>query len=189
MTSSKIVLCGLFLLAACQQQMRDQPKYKPLAPSTFFKDGRSSRHLVPGTVARGYLKTDAHLYTGTVNGNVADTFPFPVTREILKRGQERYNIFCSPCHDHIGTGRGMIVQRGFQPPPSFHIERLRQAPVGHFFSAVTNGFGAMYSYASRIPPRDRWAIIAYIRALQLSQRATLADVPVEARQQLLESTP
>jgi len=182
-----ILLCCLFL-AACEQQMADQPKYEPLETSTLFADGRSSRPLIPGTVARGHLKTDEHLYTGQSGGALADTFPFLVTREILERGRERYNIFCAPCHDHVGNGRGMIVQRGFQPPPSFHIDRLREAPVGYFFTVITNGFGAMYDYAARIPPRDRWAIIAYIRALQLSQRTLLADVPAEERERLRGAT-
>jgi mono/diheme cytochrome c family protein len=130
------------------------------------------------------MRTDELKYTGRVNGVVADQFPFPVTREVLERGRARYNIYCSPCHDYTGSGRGMIVQRGFPPPPSYHIERLRQAPAGHFFEVMTNGFGAMYSYSGRITPEDRWAIVAYIRALQLSQHATLDDVPAEARQQL-----
>jgi len=116
---------------------------------------------------------------------LVDNFPSPITREILLRGQERYNIFCSPCHDRVGNGQGMIVQRGFRRPPSFHIDRLREAPVGYFFDVITNGFGAMYDYGDRVPPPDRWAIIAYIRALQLSQHATLADVPLEERQQLM----
>jgi len=144
--------------------------------STFFDDGRSERPVVPGTVARGQLRTDEAFYTGKLNGVEVDTFPFPITREVLARGQERYNIYCTPCHDRLGDGQGMIVQRGFPPPPSYHIDRLRQAPVGHFFSVMTNGYGTMYSYASRVTPEDRWAIAAYIRALQLSQDAKLADL-------------
>jgi mono/diheme cytochrome c family protein len=173
-----------FLAVACQQQMAEQPRYEPLEPSTFFADGRASRSLVPGTVARGHLKTDAHLYAGQANGKLADTFPFPVTRAVLERGQERYNIYCSPCHGRIGNGEGIVVQRGFQRPASFHIDRLREAPAGYFFNVITNGFGAMYDYAARVKSEDRWAIIAYIRALQLSQNATLADVPAEERPQL-----
>ncbi len=172
--------------AACRLDMHIQPKYKPLQPSSFFDDGRSARPVVPGTVARHHLRTDEHLYTGKVNGVLVDTFPFSITRHVLERGQQRYNIFCSPCHDEVGTGRGMIVQRGFQQPPSYHIDRLRQAPVGHFFDVITNGFGAMYSYASRVSPEDRWAIVAYIRALQLSQRATSDDVPESDRGHLME---
>ncbi len=164
--------------------MADQPRYKPLAQSTFFGDARSARLLVPGTVARGHLNADERFFTGKVGGALVDTLPFPLTREVLTRGQERFNIFCSPCHDRTGSGEGMIVRRGYRPPPSYHIDRLRQAPVGHFFDVMTNGFGAMPDYAAQIRPADRWAIAAYIRALQLSQNATLADVPAEERQKL-----
>lgn len=166
--------------------MHDQPRYEPLEHSTFFNDGRSARPFVEGTVARGHLKTDEHFYTGKVNGELVNTLPFPATKEVLDRGHERYNIYCSPCHDRVGNGQGMIVQRGFRQPPSLHIDRLRQAPLGHFFDVMTNGFGTMYSYAERIAPRDRWTIVAYIRALQMSQNATLDDVPVEERSKLLE---
>ncbi|MCI0694886.1 cytochrome c [candidate division KSB1 bacterium] len=174
------------LATACRQDMHDQPRYEPLERSTFFNDGRSARPFVEGTVARGHLKTDEHFYTGKVNGELVNTLPFPATKEILDRGHERYNIYCSPCHDRVGNGQGMIVQRGFRQPPSLHIERLRQAPLGHFFDVMTNGFGTMYSYADRIAPQDRWAIVAYIRALQMSQNAALDDVPVEERSKLLE---
>ena len=165
--------------------MHDQPRYEPLEASSFFQDGRSARPLVAGTVARGELHEDEQFYTGKAGGTLVSTFPFPVTREVLERGQERYNIFCSPCHARVGNGQGIIVQRGFRQPSSFHIDRLREAPVGYFFEVITNGFGSMYDYADRIPPPDRWAIIAYIRALQLSQHATLEDVPLEKRQQLM----
>ena len=176
---------GLLLcLPGCRLDMHVQPKYLPLAPTDYFGDGRSERPVVPGTVARGHLRLDEQLYTGKVNGQLATTFPFPITRQDLERGHERFNIYCAPCHDARGTGRGMIVSRGFPPPPSYHIQRLRDAPVGHFFDVITNGLGNMYPYASRVKPEDRWRIIAYIRALQLSQNATLADVPPEARQQL-----
>ncbi len=164
--------------------MHNQPKYKPLAPSAFFPDGKSARHPVAGTVARGELRLDDHFYRGRANGRFADSFPFPVTRAVLERGRQRYDIFCSPCHSRVGNGEGMVVQRGYRHPPSFHISRLREAPVGLFFDAMSNGFGAMPSYASRISPADRWAIIAYIRALQLSQSATLADVPAAQRREL-----
>ncbi len=157
--------------------MHDQPRYKPLAESRFFRDGRASRPVVEGTVARGQLHEDEHLYTGKVNGQPAAALPLELTRELLERGRERYDIFCSPCHGHAGYGDGMIVQRGLRPPPSFHIDRLRGSPPGYYFDVITNGFGTMYSYASRVAPEDRWAIIAYIRALQLSQNATPADVP------------
>ena len=181
-----VIFTAALCTVACRLDMQVQPKYKPLEQSTFFDDGRSERPVVPGTVARGRLRIDEQLYTGKVNGALVDTFPFPVTRQVLERGQQRYNIFCSPCHDEVGTGRGMIVQRGFQQPPSYHIDRLRQAPVGHFFDVITNGWGAMYSYAARVPPQDRWAIVAYIRALQLSQRATVEDVPEPERSRLTE---
>lgn len=164
--------------------MHVQPKYKPYEPSSFFDDGRSERPVVPGTVARGHLEIDEHLYQGKINGALAETFPFPITRQDLERGRERYNIYCAPCHDYTGSGHGMIVQRGFSPPPSYHIDRLRQAPVGHLFDVMTNGYGAMHSYASRVAPEDRWRIAAYIRALQLSQKALLADAPPAEQQQL-----
>lgn len=180
---SWVSLC-LWLLA-CQQQMADQPRYEPLAKSDFFDDGRAARPLVEGTVARGQLKADTHLYTGRINGKPAETFPFAVDKQVLLRGQQRYDIFCSPCHDRVGTGQGMIVRRGFRPPPSFHIERLRKAPVGAFFEHITKGIGAMPDYAAQIPPKDRWAIIAYVRALQLSQNAALEEVPENERDSLL----
>jgi mono/diheme cytochrome c family protein len=169
---------------ACYQKMAATPRYDPLEPSSFFPDGSSARPLPTDTVARGRLADDPALFTGKVNGVDVDQFPFPITREVLDRGRERFNIYCSPCHGPAGDGDGMVVQRGFTRPPSYHIDRLRQAPVGHFFDVVTNGFGSMPSYAAQVPVRDRWAIIAYIRALQLSQHATPADVPPEARPQL-----
>lgn len=168
----------------CRLDMHVQPKYKPDEPSTFFEDGRSNRPAIPGTVARGHLHDNELFYTGQVNGVDADQFPFPVTRQVLERGRQRFNIYCTPCHDYTGSGRGMVVQRGFPAPPSYHIDRLMKAPVGHFVYVMTNGYGAMYGYAARVTPQDRWAIAAYIRALQLSQHATLADVPAEERQQL-----
>jgi len=169
--------------------MHVQPRYNTYDASTFFDDGRSARPVVPGTVARWHLRINEHLYTGKVNGVWAETLPFPVTREVLERGQQRYNIYCTPCHDYAGTGRGMIVRRGFQQPPSYHIDRLRKAPVGHFFDVITNGYGAMASYAARVTPEDRWAIAAYIRALQLSQNARLEDVAQEERQKLQPPSP
>ena len=181
----------LFLLAltGCQQDMADQPRYGPLAPSTFFGDGRAARPQVPGTVARGQLHEDEVFYTGRSNGALVNAFPFPVTRQVIERGRERFNIFCAPCHDRTGNGNGMITQRGLRHPPSYHIDRLRQVPVGHFFDVMTRGFGAMPDYADRVPPRDRWAIAAYIRALQLSQHATLDDVPPAERKKLQEGRP
>lgn len=180
-----LALCAL-AMAGCRLDMHMQPKYKPLDQSSFFDDDRSARPAVPDTVARGHLRTDELLYTGKVNGVLADTFPFPITRQDLERGRERYNIYCSPCHDRAGSGQGMIVQRGFSPPPSYHIDRLRKAQAGHFFDVITNGYGKMYSYASRVSPEDRWRIAAYIRALQLSQWAALEDVPEPARRQFQE---
>jgi hypothetical protein len=167
--------------------MREQPKVKPLAQSDFFLDGQASRPLVSGAVARGHLDLDKAFYQGmNDDGTPVDAFPIEITREVLERGHERFDIFCSPCHGRLGNGQGMIVQRGFNAPPSFHIERLRQAPPGYYYDAITSGFGVMYSYASRIPPEDRWAIIAYIKALQLSQNATVDDVPPDQRHKLEE---
>jgi hypothetical protein len=181
-----IVGVGLAISAGCRQDMHDQPKYQPLEASAFFADGRSARPSVPGTIARGDddLRADDHLYLGKVNGVDVETFPFPVTADVLARGRDRYDIFCTPCHGAVGDGNGMIVRRGYRRPSSFHDDRLRQAPPGHYFDVMTNGFGAMSDYASQIKVRDRWAIIAYIRALQLSQHATIADVPAESRQEL-----
>lgn len=169
--------------------MHDQPRYESLEASTFFPDGRASRELPEGTVPRGFLAEDELFYRGTIDGELSSVFPFPVSRQLLERGQERYNAFCSPCHGRVGDGRGIIVERGMKPPPSFHIVRLQEAPPGYFFDVITNGFGAMYSYASRVPPRDRWAIVAYIRALQLSQQATVSDVSSEELQRIEELEP
>jgi hypothetical protein len=170
----------------CRQDMHIQPKYLPYQETPFFADGRDERPVIPGTVARGHLRLDELLYTGKENGEVSDKFPFPMTREDIERGRQRYNIYCTPCHAYTGSGNGMIVQRGFPQPPSFHIDRLRQAPVGHFYQVMTDGFGLMYSYAARVEPEDRWRIAAYIRALQLSQHATIDDVPEADRQKLNE---
>jgi hypothetical protein len=164
--------------------MADQPRYDALEPSVFFTDGRSARPAVKGTVARGYAHLDEHLYRGTIASVPADRLPVPLTHQLLVRGQERYDIYCSPCHDRVGNGQGMIVRRGFSPPPSFHNERLRQAPMGHFFIVMTEGYGTMPDYGAQVPPDDRWAIAAYIRALQLSQYATLADLSEEERRRL-----
>lgn len=179
----------LLFTAACQQQMADQPRYKPLAQSTFFGDDRSARPLVEGTVARGHLDADERFSAGKSGGELVTALPVPLTLELLERGRDRFNIFCAPCHDRTGSGEGMVVRRGYRHPPSYHIDRLRQAPVGHFFDVMTHGFGAMPDYAAQVPPQDRWAIAAYIRALQLSQNAALADVPSEARPQLEGKTP
>jgi hypothetical protein len=169
------------VLSGCRMDMHIQPKYLPYEPTDFFADGREERQPVPGTVARGQLRLDELFYAGKENGAEADEFPFPITRADLERGRERYNVYCTPCHDYTGSGQGMIVQRGFPQPPSYHIQRLRTAPVGHFYGVITNGFGAMYSYAARIEPADRWRVAAYIRVLQLSQNATMEQVPAEDR--------
>jgi hypothetical protein len=169
--------------------MADQPKYKPMDASAFFGTDTSALTPVPGTVARGYLQDDTLLFTGkTALGVDATVFPFPITRSDLDLGHERYDIFCAPCHGRVGNGAGLVVLRGFSPPPTFHSDRLRLAPVGHFFDVITNGFGAMPNYGDKIPARDRWLIIAYIRALQLSQYAPLADVPLPIRGRFAAST-
>lgn len=177
-------VCGAACLTACRQDMQDQPKYIPLRPSSFFADGRSERPLVPGTVARGHLNADSVFFTGKIDGKPVDAFPFPITRDVLSRGQQRFNIYCSPCHDRLGNGLGMVVRRGYRRPPSYHIDRLRQVPDGYIFDVITNGFGAMPDYAAQIAPYDRWAIVAYVRVLQYSQSAPVADVPAGARGQL-----
>jgi hypothetical protein len=179
---------AMLLLAGCRQDMHDQPKYIPLRQGDLHADQRSARPIVEGTVPRGLLRDDDLLETGRENGQDATVFPFPVTAEVLARGRERYDIFCAPCHDRTGRGNGMVVRRGYRQPPSFHIDRLRQSPVGHYFDVVTNGFGAMPDYRAQVPVRDRWAIVAYIRALQLSERATLSDVPPGERNALAPGT-
>jgi hypothetical protein len=172
-------------LAGCRQDMHDQPKYTPLRPSTFFTDGRSERPLIDGTVARGHLNDDAAFYTGKgPDGKPVDTFPMPVTKDVILRGQARFNVYCAPCHARTGEGDGMIVQRGYRKPPSYHIDRLRQVPNGYIFDVITNGFGAMPDYAAQVPTADRWAIVAYVRALQLSHNASVNDVPADARGRL-----
>ena len=175
------VVCLVAAASGCRQDMHDQPKYQPLERSSFFEDGRASRPLLAGTIAQGQLREDAHLYTGKSGKDPVTTFPFPITEQVLRRGQQRFNIYCSPCHDRLGTGLGMVVRRGLRQPPSYHIDRLRQASVGYFFDVISNGFGAMPDYATEIQPVDRWAIVAYIRVLQRSQMATLADVPADKR--------
>ena len=180
-----LLACLLFSLTACRQDMHDQPKYIPLRPTDFFADGRSERPLIEGTVARGHLHDDAAFYTGKgPDGKPLDTFPFTITREDILHGQERFNIYCSPCHGRLGDGNGMVPSRGFRHPPTYHQDRLRQVPNGYIFDVITNGFGAMQDYSAQIPPRDRWTIVAYVRALQLSHNATLDDVPPDARAQL-----
>ena len=172
---------AIFAIAGCRQQMADQPHQRPLEPSTFFDDGMASRPVEPGTVARAGREQNGPRFHSKVDGKLVDTFPFEVTMEVLARGQERYEIFCSPCHDRLGTGQGMIVRRGFTPARSFHDPRLRDAPAGHFFEVITQGFGQMPSYANQLSEKDRWAVIAYIRALQFSRNVRLDQLPPEDR--------
>jgi mono/diheme cytochrome c family protein len=171
-------------LSGCRQDMHDTPRYRPYRASDFFADGSSARPLVEGTVARGFLREDTHLYEGKVAGQPATSFPFPITRADLDRGQERYNIYCAPCHGRTGEGNGMVVQRGYKTAASYHIDRLRTAPVGYFFDVMSNGFGGMPDYKAQIPVDDRWRIIAYIRALQLTHNAAAGDVPAEELRRL-----
>jgi len=163
--------------AACRQDMHDAPRYDPLEASDVFPGGASARPLVEGTIARDHLSDDDLLSTGKVGGQVATTFPFAIARADLDRGEERFNIYCSPCHGRTGVGNGVVVQRGYRQPPSYHIDRLRQAQPGYFFDVITNGFGVMPDYRAQVSVDDRWRIAAYIRALQLTQQGTRADVP------------
>ena len=176
-----MIAAACVALVGCRQDMHDAPSYDPLQQTNFFANGAASRPLVANTVARGQLRDDEHLYTGKINGQVATEFPMPVTKAVLDRGQERFNVYCSPCHGRTGEGNGMIVQRGFRQPPSYHEERLRNAPVGYFFDVMTNGFGAMQDYSAQVTVPDRWAIAAYIRVLQVSRSATVNDVPADRR--------
>ena len=177
---------ALCTLAGCRQDMHDQPRYKPLGETIFFNDGRQSRPAIPGTVARGDLREASEFYSGkNTTGSAAEGtddlayFPIPITKATIERGHQRFDVFCSPCHGRLGNGLGMIVQRGMKQPPSYHVDRLRNAPVGHFFDVITNGYGAMYNYAAQISPRDRWAIISYIRALQYSQNVNKTALSAE----------
>lgn len=169
------VFC-LLIVAGCRQDMHNQPKYRPLRPSTLFADGSSARPLVEGTVARGTLNDDTAFFTGKVDGVPVTEMPFAITQQDLDRGQERFNIYCAPCHDQTGNGRGMVVQRGYRQPPSFNTERLKTAAPGYLFDVITNGFGVMPDYKAQVDARDRWRIIAYVRALQLAQPAVGAPV-------------
>jgi mono/diheme cytochrome c family protein len=176
-------------MAGCRLDMHDQPRHRPLGASSFFPDGRSARPLVDGTVARGKLKTDTRMFKGKAGDAFVTDIPVPVDEALLARGQERFNIYCSPCHGRTGDGEGMVSARGFKHPPSYHSDKLRAQPVGYYFDVMTNGFGAMASYASRVPVHDRWAIAAYIRALQYSRAAAIEDVPAELRSQLDSGRP
>jgi mono/diheme cytochrome c family protein len=173
---------GVLALSGCdrlRQDMATQPKYRPLAPSDFFRDGRSERPLLENTVARGSLANDDLIIAKDSNA-----FPLPVNQALLERGQERYGAFCTPCHGLQGDGNGMVAMRGMKHPPSYHIDRLRESPNGYFYSVITNGYGQMYGYAAQIPQRDRWAIVAYVRALQLSRNARATELPADLREQL-----
>lgn len=179
-------LTALFFIAGCRQDMHDQPKMNPQRGSQFFADGRGARPQVVNTVARGQLNEDSYYYTGVVQGangyrEEKDQLPFPVTMQVLKRGEERFNVYCTPCHSRVGNGEGMIVMRGYRPAGNFHTARMMSAPLGHFFYVMTNGYGAMPEYASQIPTQDRWAIVAYIKALQLSQHAQESDAAAGAQ--------
>ena len=181
-------VAAALVTASCRQDMHDQPRYKPLGETIFFPDNRQSRPLLANTIARGELHDgDPEFYTGKGgkdNKEDIDVFPIAVTRELVERGHQRFDVYCSPCHGRLGNGLGMIVRRGLKQPPSYHIERLRDAPVGHFYDVITNGYGAMYNYAQQIGVRDRWAIISYIRALQYSQNQKVGDLSADARAKL-----
>lgn len=183
------VRCALLLavaagVAGCRQDMHDAPRYEAFEASTSFADGRASRNLPVGTVARGWLRDDEALYTGRVNGEFVDTFPFAISHDDMARGQQRFNVYCTPCHGRLGDGNGMVVQRGLRQAASYHQDRLREERIGYFFDVITNGFGAMQGYAEQVPVRDRWLIAAYVRALQLSQNANVEDVPADKRGEL-----
>jgi len=185
-SSLLIFACASLLLqAGCRQDMHDQPKYKPLSVSSFFPDGRSARPIPVGTVSRDELDETDSIHTGNApNGAFLDTIPVPVTEALLRRGQERYDIFCTPCHDLLGTGHGMVAQRGFKIPSDLNSDRVRQLPPGYIFQVITNGYQAMPDYEDQVPVEDRWAIVAYLRALELSRHATMAEVPPQSRTQL-----
>ena len=178
------LLATAALVAGCRQDMHDAPRYEAFEASATFADGRSSRTPPAGTVARGWQRDDEALYTGKVAGQAVEQFPFAIAHEDLQRGQQRFTIYCTPCHGKLGDGKGMVVQRGLRQAASYHQDRLRRENVGYFFDVITNGFGAMQGYAEQIPVRDRWLIIAYVRTLQLSQYASAADLPEDKRAEL-----
>lgn len=175
--------------AGCHRDMRDQPRYETLEATDFFSDGSSARPPLAGTVARGAVGGDEATRTGRSDGRLLTRIPLPLTRQLLQRGQQRFDIFCAHCHGRTGTGEGIIARRGFPRPPTYHSSRLRELPAGHFFDVMTNGFGTMPRFGPQISVNDRWAITAYIRALQFSQHATLDDVPPEFRAQLEQERP
>ena len=180
------VVVGMMFLSSCRQDMHDQPRFEAFEQNEFYPDGRSMRARVEGTIARGELELDELLYEGKEAGKIAELFPFQMTAADIERGRQRYDIYCSICHDHAGQGSGAAVERGMRAPSSFHDERLRTAAPGHYFDAITNGFGVMIDYSDRIDARDRWRIVAYIRALQLSQYAPIEEVPADIRRRLEE---
>jgi mono/diheme cytochrome c family protein len=184
-----VVLLVLLAATACRQDMHDAPRYDPLEASDLFRSGAAAQPLVAGTVARGHLNSDALLMTGLLDGEPSPVFPFAITAADLDRGEERFDIYCSPCHGRTGEGNGMVVQRGYRQAASYHVDRLRQMPVGYFVDVITNGFGAMPDYREQIAPADRWRIAAYVRALQLSRSATAADVPADELQRLRGGAP
>ena len=184
MTARGFVALAALLLAACRQDMHDQPKYKPLRSSEIFGDKRSARPLVEGTVARGTLREDAGYYAGKTKDGFVTELPVPLTAQLLERGQTQFQVFCAPCHGRTGRGDGMIVKRGFKQPSSYHVDRLRQMPIGYFYDVITIGFGAMPDYAAQIAPADRWAIAAYVRTLQFSQHAPASALSADERAEL-----
>ena len=181
---SLCVLCGIFVLVGCRRDMQDQPKFRPYRRTDFFGDERSARPRVAGTIARGQLQEDSLLFSGKSGAAFADAFPVPVDEALLRRGRERYRIYCSPCHGLLGRGDGIVVRRGYRPPSSFHVDRLRAQPAGYFFDVISHGFGAMSDYAAQIPVKDRWAIVGYVRALQLSQNVPVAELAPDKRAEL-----
>jgi mono/diheme cytochrome c family protein len=180
-----LAAAGIALTGCSRLDMQDQPKYRPQRPSEFFADGRSERQPVEGTLARGTLNEDASFYEGKdAAGKDIEEFPIAINKAVILRGQQRFDVYCAPCHGRLGNGLGMVVRRGFKQPPSYHTDRLRNAPVGHLYDVITNGYGAMLNYASQVQPRDRWAIVSYIKALQYSENANVNDLPAEARNRL-----
>lgn len=184
-----LALAALVASAGCRQDMHDAPRYDPLEASALFRSGASAQPLVPGTVARGHLNEDTLLQTGLLDGEPSAVFPFEITAADLDRGQERFDIYCSPCHGRTGDGNGMVVQRGYRQAASYHIDRLREMPVGYFVDVMTNGFGAMPDYRAQVPPADRWRIAAYVRALQLSRSGSVDDVPADVLDRLRRGEP
>jgi mono/diheme cytochrome c family protein len=184
-----VLVAAVLMAAGCRQDMHDTPRYEAFEASTTTATGAAARIAPAGTVARGLLREDEALYTGKINGQPVDRVPFALSHNDLRRGQERYMIYCTPCHGMLGDGNGMVVQRGMRQAATYHDDRLRQERIGYFFDVITNGFGAMQGYAEQVPVRDRWLIAAYIRALQYSQNANLDDVPADRRGQLGEPAP